>query len=420
MEKVNRKLTKKLFYFLAFLAAIRPSFDIFSQYEFRIWPDLPAININTVLGGLVFLVGIVFVIKNLRQISKNPLVYPILLFLGLSFLSIFYSIGALESAKEFIRISSIFLLYFIFYRLIQDEKDFNFLVKAIFISYLIPAFFAIFQFFFQRGLPDDFGGFNRIYGTFAHPNPFAFYTFFILAIAFSFLLVKKEETKSWLKDNPYLWAVFALALFLLATYTRTALASFFIFIVIFGLFKYKRVLLAAVGFFILGYLFSDVLRQRIWELAAFDPYGSVVWRLHLWKDMIPVALWRPWFGSGLNTFEKLTEFYRGFKLGSLEAHNDFLKTFVENGLIGLAAYFLLIFGTISRLVKIFKKAPANRKILALGILSVFTVLFIISFFDNVLRVTALQWNLWLLIAAWLKINLPGTGLSSTPSANGKK
>ncbi|PIW74813.1 MAG: hypothetical protein CO003_00680, partial [Candidatus Portnoybacteria bacterium CG_4_8_14_3_um_filter_44_15] len=86
----------------------------------------------------------------------------------------------------------------------------------------------------------------------------------------------------------------------------------------------------------------------------------------------------------------------------------------------LAAYFLLIFGTISRLVKIFKKAPANRKILALGILSVFTVLFIISFFDNVLRVTALQWNLWLLIAAWLKINLPGTGLSSTPSANGKK
>jgi len=81
MEKVNRKLTKKLFYFLAFLAAIRPSFDIFSQYEFRIWPDLPAININTVLGGLVFLIGIVFVIKNLRPISKNPLVYPILLFL---------------------------------------------------------------------------------------------------------------------------------------------------------------------------------------------------------------------------------------------------------------------------------------------------------------------------------------------------
>ncbi|MFH1367313.1 MAG: O-antigen ligase family protein [Patescibacteria group bacterium] len=406
MEKVNTKITQKFLYFLAFLAVIRPSFDILSQYEFRLRPDLPAVNINIVLGGLIFLIGIIFVLKNLRQIFKNPLVYPILLFLGLSFLSIFYSIDATESAKELIRLSSIFLLYFISYGLIQDEKDFNFLVKAIFISYLVPAAFAIFQFLSHQGLPDDFGGFNRIYSTFAHPNPFAFYTFFVLAIAFSFFLVKREETNSWIKDNPYLWLIFALALFLLATYTRTALASLLIFIVIFGIFKYKKVLMAGVIFFILAYLLSDILRQRIWELAALDPYGSVVWRLRLWKDMFSVALWHPWLGYGLGAFEKLTEFYRGFKLGSLEAHNDFLKIFVENGLIGLASYFLLLFWAMTRLFKTFRKALFDKKILALGILSVFAVLSLISFFDNVLRVTALQWNLWILVGAWLKINKP--------------
>jgi len=60
MEKVNRKLNKNFFYFLLGLALIRPSLDILSQIEFQIYSNLPTINLNVIIGGLVFLILIFF------------------------------------------------------------------------------------------------------------------------------------------------------------------------------------------------------------------------------------------------------------------------------------------------------------------------------------------------------------------------
>lgn len=142
----------------------------------------------------------------------------------------------------------------------------------------------------------------------------------------------------------------------------------------------------------------------MWELISLDPYGSIIWRLRLWMDIIPVSLWQPWLGYGSGTFENLTEFYRGLKWGSLEAHNDYLKIFVENGILGLTAYLWLIAVLLFSLLKKFIKFIGKEKIMALGIFTICLSLFIASFFDNILRTTALQWNLWILIGAWMKIS----------------
>ncbi len=68
---------------------------------------------------------------------------------------------------------------------------------------------------------------------------------------------------------------------------------------------------------------------------------------------MPISLWQPWFGYGIGTFNSLVEFYRGFEWGSLEAHNDYLKIFVENGIAGLVSYISLILGLLFYLFRIF-------------------------------------------------------------------
>ncbi len=253
-------------------------------------------------------------------------------------------------------------------------------------------------------MTDDFGGFQRIYGTFAHPNLFAFYTFFILGLLIS-LLLTSQKTSSLIFNKKIIIIAIGLSVFLLfATYTRSALACLAFFILIFGILKYRRMPLIGVLLFLAAYFLSDVFRERLWELISLDPYGSIVWRFKLWKDILPLSLWQPWFGYGLGTFEKLTEFYRGFSLGSLEAHNDYLKIFIENGIIGLTAYFWIIIGLLFSLWKIFKKTIEKEKIIGLGLLVITISLIMAASFDNVLRATALQWNFWILMAGWLKIN----------------
>jgi O-antigen ligase len=408
------KPNKNLFYFLLTLILLRPSLDIFSQKEFQIHPTLPEFNLNIIIGGLVFLICIIFFLKNFKFIYSTPLFYPVFFFLGLSLASVFYSLEPLSSIKEFIRIASIFLLYFLAYKLVKDRKDWFLLLKIILISYILPAIFALIQFVFHLGLPDEFGGFQRIYGTFAHPNPFAFYTFFILGLILCLLFSRRETTRQLAKSdqtvppeknlNFYLWLAAGLLTFLLlVTYSRSALACFFVFILFFGLFKYRKLLLLGLILFLVIYFFSDVFQQRFWELITLDPYGSVVWRLRLWQDIAPISLWQPWFGYGLGTFTNLVEFYRGFEWGSLEAHNDYLKILVENGIFGLVAYFWLIIALLFYLFRIIKKSFRQEKIFSLGILIIVLSLFLASFFDNILRGTALQWNLWILLAGWLKI-----------------
>jgi len=402
MKKVNNKIRRKTFYFLLSLILLRPSLDIFSQVEFKIHSSLPIFNINVIIGGLVFFICLIFFIKNLKNIYSTPLFYPISLFLILSFASIFYSIDSFNSIREFIRIITIFLLYFMSYQLIKNKEDFWLLIKVILMSYILPGIFALIQLIFGLGLPDDFGGFKRIYGTFAHPNPFAFYTFFILGLALALTLskIRFEISRSFI----YSWSLIAVLTFILfATRTRSAIACLFIFIIIFGIFKYRQILLVGLLLFFFAYFFSEIFQQRLWELVALDPYSSIVWRFRLWQDIVPVSMWQPWFGYGTGTFTNLVEFYRGFRWGSLEAHNDYLKIFVENGILGLITYFWLIISLLFYLFKIFRKTINQDKILTLGILVICLSLFAASFFDNIFRETALQWNLWILLAGWLKI-----------------
>jgi O-antigen ligase len=148
-----------------------------------------------------------------------------------------------------------------------------------------------------------------------------------------------------------------------------------------------------------NYNFSPLLNfaptRRIIESFSFEPYTSGLWRIELWQDMSNVFWKRPWFGHGLGSFEEEALKQRGFYAGSLEAHNDYLRIAVELGIIGLASYILLILVVLKNIIKIYRKTDdKNLKIFYLSFLCLFVSLFLVSFVENILRNTIVQWCLW--------------------------
>ena len=400
MKQVKDK-DQHIFYFILALIFLRPSLDILTNWQFEIHPSLPEINVNLLIGGLVFVLAFACLLSKYRQTIATPLFIFIIIFLALAAAAVFYAADGLIASKEFVRLATIFLLYFLAFEVIKNKEQFFLLLKVILASYVIPAAAALVQLAFGYGLADDFGGFQRVFGTFAHPNPFAFYTFLIAALLILLVLSKDLLAK---EKRAWYWLAAAIVVFLLlATYSRSALFTLLLFIFFFGILKYRKLLIIGMVVFFAGYLLFPAFQERFWQLLNLDPYGSVVWRFRLWKDMLPVAMWHPWLGHGLGSFTEITEFYRGYQFGSLDAHNDYLKIFMENGILGLASYLALACALLWKLWQAFIKAAKQYKTLALGILIIVLSLYGVSLFDNVLRATALQWNLWILLGAWLKL-----------------
>jgi len=100
-------------------------------------------------------------------------------------------------------------------------------------------------------------------------------------------------------------------------------------------------------------------------VEAFESRGVRGSRLNLWADMLPMAASFPVFGVGLNAFATAYPWYqtvlRTEWIG--EAHNDYLQTLFDLGLLGVALVFPL-------LVLLFRRAAAvaARSPLALGLL----------------------------------------------------
>jgi len=340
-----------------------------------------------------------------------PLFFPILIFSAINLASIFYSADKIISLREFVRIISIFVVYCLSYYLIRTWKAFRILIAAILLSSIIPVIFGVGQYFLKKGMSSDISGFsNRIYGTFAHPNSFAAYLLIILSVALFCFLYNRRIL--------FLGAVSFLLFLLGLTYSRSAWLGVILIFLTIGLFKYRKLLVVSAMVILLIYLVVPTVALRVQELFELDPYGSVIWRIKLWKDMIEVFKFRPLTGFGAGTFNVLAESVRGLKFGSLDAHNDYLKILVETGILGLVSYLSLILALLARLKKRLQRTSGDffvllknsyrakslikNNLFALILLALAVSIYTMSFGDNVLKFTAVQWIFWALIGGFLR------------------
>ena len=136
------------------------------------------------------------------------------------------------------------------------------------------------------------------------------------------------------------------------------------------------------------------------------PDSSIVWRQNLWHDMILKTNLedRNWLGSGMDTFRISAETLRGERFGSNESHNDFVKFYVDGGIVGLSVLFLYLIAFTFPAAKVRRLTPSHslRNMATLLLLLTLTLV-IASLSDNVFKNTPVQWILAIVMGGFLAL-----------------
>ncbi|MDD3301611.1 MAG: O-antigen ligase family protein [Patescibacteria group bacterium] len=382
-----------LFLFIFF----RPAVDFL--YQYRLETEY-SFNFTSLFAILTIAFCLLTIIRNYRELPKFNTIWTWLIFLFIGGLSIFYTINRGATIDEFSRLVSIFLLFVNSYLLLKTPKDLTNLIRVIIYSAAIPVLVGFWQLYFEAGMIEE--GTNRILGTFAHPNMLAYFLILPITLAtFAALNLGKKRIESY--GYSILSLIFVLVLAF--TYTRGAYVALALIFLIVGLVKFRAFLLAAASLAFAFYLVIPPITARVNSLINFDPYGSIGWRITLWTDSISYFREKPWSGNGLGTGPLVIAENRDFKLGATEPHNDYLKIGLENGAIGLLVYLSIILSVLIDFYRSFKKQNKPRlKMLSLFSSACLIALSIMSFGDNILNDTALQWSLWTLFGSILANN----------------
>lgn len=247
---------------------------------------------------------------------------------------------------------------------IKSHKDYYFVIKSLAVLIFSLAIFAIIQNFTGANLPAayDHPNVKRLTAVFAYPNALS-----LLSAAFSGFLVAYYFF--WRKKWEYL-LIGILGLFLSWwAVSQGALAGFIVSAVIFAAYHaYKKFsdsrgrlvfftlglsLTALLAFSSLGRSFYQQLFHPVLDLQA----SSLEIRSSQWQETWQL-LQDNWFtGAGLGGYQlKLIPYHHDAWLEIfLYPHNVFLNFWTELGLLGLAAFCLILFFIFQELKNLFLK-----------------------------------------------------------------
>lgn len=389
--------------------AVRPVLDYWRDWVV-FGTDKINLNLNAAMALLLLIWACYWGIKNRHYIYSIPGWFWLSLTVIIIVLSALWSYNPFTSLIEAIKFIDLALLFFLGFVFIQQGKiTIRQALLATVLSAIIPVLAGLTQIITGSGITTfDLRG--RIYGTFGHPNVFAFFLLSLIFLMVQYAIF--DAAKFWQKRN-YLKNALSVLLFglLIFTYTRAAIIGLAVFCVVLGVVKYRKALgigLALVALFYLVFyplnnflvhkfnysLQSNLLISRLTERS--DEADSFSWRISLIQETAPIILTRPILGFGFGTFPVVWESNRGARHmydDSAESHNDYLRLLLEVGAVGLISYLMFFASLFTKIVQRMKTpACQENHLMLLGWVCAFIV---VSVSDNMLRHTAVMWLTWL-------------------------
>jgi len=386
------------------LIIVRMSLDYSSQYASFTLYNI-TLTLSQLLGVGIALLGFMILILKRKALAAFPLTLPFLLIFLWGGLTLFYSLYPKVTLQELLRIFDLFALSFLAYVTIETTRDFKRLLQAFFISSILPILFGLYQFAFHIGLSDENVSLLRIFGTFSHPNVYSLYLYAMIVFGSLYLLLFAEKG---LKRIIMLGVLGIFSTMLLLTFARVAWIALFVFVFLIALFRYRLLLFPLILFPVVLFVFSHAFQERVIESFRPDPDSSLVWRQTLWQDVTRYSIQeeRLLFGSGMDTFPKVSESVRGTKHGPNDPHNDFVKLFVEGGIVGLGIFVLYLFSLGYLLIKKYRESrPGSALRLAFAMLFIFFLTLELSALtDNIFKNTPVQWLFFIAFGALLSLS----------------
>jgi putative inorganic carbon (hco3(-)) transporter len=286
--------------------------------------------------SVVFLVtGSVWLLTRPASLREAPtlLARPLIALTAAGALSIAISRDTAGATQDVVRLATLVVIVLVLNQILVSVQRLKLLLAAIFVSALPPMLMGAYQMASGTGLHRS-ASFDRVESTFAHPNPFAMYLTLLIVLGVALFPYVGYRLKITL--------IFFLAAsggFLLLTYTRSAWIATAAGLLVVGLCHGKKVLGVAGLVVVLVVLTVPGVAARFQDLevtatSSGAPANSLVWRLGYWNQALELSD-SPLLGEGLRAVRASIDVQK-------EPHNDFIRVYVETGLVGLAAYLWLL------------------------------------------------------------------------------
>jgi putative inorganic carbon (HCO3(-)) transporter len=319
-----------------------------------------------------------------QRVPVPTFVWPVAAFVGAGALSVLVAKNQIFAIEDVIRFATLVVIVLVLNQLLTTERALKHLLVAVYISLAIPALVGAYQVVTKTGYHVS-ASFSRVRGTFDHPNPFSIYLTMLIVMGVALVLkVQRRSVKLLL-----LGAIGVSGSFLLLTYTRSAWIATLAGLLVVAFYQGKR-LVPIMGFaVVLVVLLVPSVAERFSDLSTETTESgaagnSLVWRFEYWQQALELSE-NPIAGVGLRTVQASTDV-------SKEPHNDFIRVYVETGLIGLSAYlwFLVSLARGARRSIRNTRAPLEHAV-AVGFAGCLAAFLLLSLVSNVISQLVILW-----------------------------
>ncbi len=318
------------------------------------------------LGLGIGLVGWLLKIICKRRLNwtSSYLEKPFLLYIVALLVCAFFAYNKLNSFKA---VGEEWLIL-IFFLMISNIKDMKFIKRILLIIILISSLVAVYaiiqhytgiDLYRSRTLGVVRGTHKyRSIGNFSVSLTYGFYAMLISILSFCLALYEKSKLGKYF----FYCATILCATASLFTYSRSTLLALFVAASFFFIFNWnkRKLLIPVLAYFLLIYAVDPQILLRSERAIQAESIVKADSRAIIWTTSLGIFLDHPIFGVGFNNFAGLYESYRpqGAPVFG-HAHNDFLNTAANAGIVGLVAFIWLMFSILKGLVKIFRGAKGD-------------------------------------------------------------
>ena len=280
------------------------------------------------------------------------------------------------------------LMYFAIVNCIETRKQLNTMLYIFVSAGLLVALYGIYQFVAGTIITTSWVDANmlneiqtRVYSTLENPNVLGEYLLLVIPVCISLFFANKN----WFAKACIGAMACVMIVCLALTYSRGCylglLASGTIFALLLNI---RFILLLIAGVISLPFVLPQSIMSRFTSIGNMSD-SSTKYRLSIWTSSFEVIkdYWYRPIGQGAEAFNKVYPLYAQNGVGTQHAHNFFLQTTIETGIVGILSILMCLFRAIQYLFNGIKKAVKFAdKIILIGFCSGIFGFLVQSIFDN--------------------------------------
>ncbi|MCA2214357.1 O-antigen ligase family protein [Jidongwangia harbinensis] len=342
------------------------------------------------------------------RLRTSPLAAAMLLVGATGLISALGADRPTNSLLEALRILTVVVMFVVLEQLVPDQRYARRVLLAAYLALALTIGYTVLASLGGNPPAEVKGSFVRISGPFAQSTTFGRYLMFMVVFGVAIYRYLSGRLRAALA------VLLVLSLgFLLLTNTRSAILGVAVGLVVVALVQRSARMVAALAVAaVVGLALMPSVGERFAQLADARQVGgaptgnTLAWRLGYWAEIVPLANRNPVTGIGPNMTQFQTD-------EAKKPHNDFLRAYVETGVVGLLAYLAMVVLLVHAGLRALRRAPPGtlQRGVAAGFLSCAVAFVAVSAVSNVLSNVA---TLWYLVAFAAVAGVPLAARAAEP------